>query len=94
MKNRRVFLALLMALMVSVMATSFIYSRIKHQFAKAASAKIVASARPLEAGTQSSQSNSLWSSGRSIFRSRIRYTKPEDVVGRILLYPFPEGTHP
>ena len=89
MKNRRLFLALLIALVVSVIATSFIYSRVKRQFAKAATTRVVASATALEAGSQV-QGDQLvlvdWPSSLAIEGA---FTKPDDVVGRILLYPVP-----
>ena len=87
MKNRRVFLALLIALIVSVVATSFIYSRIKRQFAKAATAKIVASTAALEAGTQIKAEHLILVDWPSSLIVEGTFTKPEDVVGRILLYP-------
>jgi len=78
-----------MALVVSLAATYFLYSRMKRQFARAASVRIVASERPLEAGTQLTAEQLIlvdWPASLPIEGS---VYKPEDVVGRILLYPIP-----
>jgi len=78
-----------MALVVSLAATYFLYSRMKRQFARAASVQIVASARPLEAGTQLTAEQLVlvdWPSNLAVEGS---VSRAEDVVGRILLYPIP-----
>jgi pilus assembly protein CpaB len=77
----------LIALVVSVVVTSLIYSRVKRQFAKAATTRVVASSTALEAGAQLKPEQLVlvdWPSSLAIDGA---FAKPEDVAGRILLYP-------
>jgi pilus assembly protein CpaB len=74
-------------MVVSVLATSFIYSRIRRQFARAATAKVVASTTALEAGTQIKAEQLVLVDWPSSLVVEGTFAKPEDVVGRILLYP-------
>jgi pilus assembly protein CpaB len=87
MKNRRLFLALLIALVVSVIATSLIYSRVKRQLAKAATTRVVVSSTAMEAGSQVKAEQLVLVDWPSSLAIEGAFTKPDDVVGRILLYP-------
>ena len=85
--NRRLGTALIMALVVSVVVTFFLYVRLKRQFAKEASIKIVASAKPLEAGTLLTAEQLVLLEWPSSLPLDGAVTKPELAVGRILLFP-------
>lgn len=74
---------------MSLVITSFIYSRVKRQFAKAATAQIVASATALDAGTQLKAEQLVLVDWPSSLLIDGAYTKTEDLIGRILLYPLP-----
>jgi pilus assembly protein CpaB len=76
-------------LVVSLAITAFLYSRVKRQFAKAATGQIVASATALEAGTQLKAEQLVLVEWPSSLALDGTFTKPEDVVGKILLYPVP-----
>jgi len=89
MKNRRLFLALMVALAVSLVATSFLYKRVKGQFAKSATTGIVASSKALEAGTQLTAEMLGPVEWPASLRPPGAFDKPEQAVGRILLYPIP-----
>jgi pilus assembly protein CpaB len=89
MKTRRLGMALLMALAVSLTSTYFLYTRIKHQSIKTSAIKIVVSSKALDAGTQLAPDQLMlvdWPSNLPIEGTMM---KPEDAVGRILLYPVP-----
>jgi pilus assembly protein CpaB len=78
-----------MALVMSLVATYFIYARVKHQFARPSTLQIVASSRALEAGTLlAAEEVTLvdWPSNLPIEGS---FTKADALVGRILLSPIP-----
>ena len=72
---------------MSIVGTSFIYSRVRRQFARAATAKVVASSTALEAGTQLKAEQLVLVDWPSSLVLDGGFTKPEDLVGRILLYP-------
>src|ERR1019366_3558273 len=88
--NRRLGTALVMALVVSVVVTFFLYTRLKRQFAKAASTHIVASSKMLEAGTQLTADQLVLVEWPTSLPLDGAITKPEQAVGRILLYPIPQ----
>jgi pilus assembly protein CpaB len=77
-----------MALVVSVVVTFFLYTRIKRQYATSARPiKIVAAARPLEPGkplTADDLTLANWPVSVPLSGS---VDKPESVLGRIVLYP-------
>ena len=85
----RLRIALVIALVVSLLGTFFIYSRIKKQFAKAATNQVVASSKGLEAGTQITADQLVLVEWPSNLQLQGAFTKPEDVVGRILQFPVP-----
>lgn len=79
----------MMALLVSVVATYFLYSRIKSQLVRPATIQIVASSKALEAGTELKAEHLMvvdWPSSLALSGA---VTRPEDITGRILLYPIP-----
>jgi len=77
-----------MALVVSVIVTSFLYSHIKRQYAMTSRPiKIVAAARPLEPGkplTPEDLTLANWPANVALSGAA---SKPESFVGRIVLYP-------
>ena len=78
-----------MALVISVVATYFLYSRIKRQFTKPVSHQVVASTVPLEPGTLLAADQLTlveWPTNLPLEGS---FTKVDEVVGRILLTPIP-----
>lgn len=77
----------MLALVVSLGATYFLYSRMKHQLAKSATTRIVASSAALEPGTQLTAEQLVLVEWPSTLPLEGTFTKPEDVVGKILLYP-------
>lgn len=77
----------MLALVVSLGATYFLYSRMKRQLAKSATTRIVASSAALEPGTQLTADQLVLVEWPSTLPLEGAFTKPEDVVGRILLYP-------
>src|SRR5271169_1111679 len=86
--NRRLGFALLMALVVSVTATALLYGHIKRQLlGKTQTTKILAAARALDAGTPvtAEQLTVIDWPNNVPFEGTI--SKPEDAIGRILLYP-------
>lgn len=88
MKNRRVGLALMVALAASVTVTWFLYHRIRRQITVSAqTVKIVATARQIEPGTAISASDLALVDWPSRTPLEGAFSKPEDLVGRILLYP-------
>lgn len=89
MKNRRLALALVVALVISVGATYFLYFRIRHQLARPATIQLVATSKPLEAGTQLSADELMLVDWPANLPSEGASTKIDAVVGRILLYAVP-----
>jgi len=78
-----------MALVVSLAATYVLYARIKKQLTKPPAVQIVASAQPLEAGTQLAADQLVLVEWPSNLPLDGAITHPEQAVGRILLYPVP-----
>jgi pilus assembly protein CpaB len=89
MKSRRLGMALLIALVVSLGATYFLYSRMKHQANKPSSVKVVAASRALEAGTELAPGDVTLVDWPSSVPLEGSITKADDSIGRILLYPIP-----
>ena len=87
MKSRRLALALLMALVMSLMATYFIYSRVKRQLAKPPSLHIVATSKALDAGTLLSPEQLTLVEWPSNMPVEGAFNKVDAVAGRILLTP-------
>ena len=90
MKSRRIGLALVIALVASITLTWFLYGHIRRQIAASAqTSKIVVSAKGLEPGTPLTQDDLAlmdWPSKTPLDSS---FAKPEDLIGRIVLYPIP-----
>ncbi len=88
MKNRRLGLALFMALVVSLVVTFFLYTRIKRQYAQTTQPiKVVAASRELEPGkplTADDLKVMDWPVNVPLLGA---VNKPENVLGRIVLYP-------
>lgn len=82
-------LALLIALVVSVSLTYLLYTRMKHQFAQTASYQVVVSSSALEAGTQLTADQLTLVAWPVKVPIEGVVTKPETIVGRILLYAVP-----
>ena len=88
MKNRRLGLALFMALVISLVITFFLYSRIKRQFAlNTQPIKIVAASRPLEPGKAIALEDVTLADWPANVPLSGAVNKPENVLGRIVLYP-------
>ena len=88
MKNRRLGLALVIAVIVSVTATFLLYSRIKRQYAmNAQPIKIVVASKALEPGTALSADNlglMDWPANVPLPGS---FRKPEELNGRLVMFP-------
>ncbi len=88
MEIRRILLALFVALLLSAGATYFLYSRLRGQRSAApATSRIVVAARALEAGsplTGDTITLAEWPASVAIAGA---ITKPEEVIGRSLIYP-------
>ncbi len=88
MKNRRLGLALIVAVIVSITATFLLYSRIKRQYAlNTQPIKIVVASKALEPGTQLSADNLTlmdWPSNVPLAGS---FRKPEELNGRLVMFP-------
>ena len=80
-----------MALVVSLVGTALLYSRLKPQLSKPPSIKVVVSSQPLDAGTQITESQITLVEWPSDLPLEGSFKKPEEVVGRILLYPIPKS---
>ena len=89
MKNRRLALSLLLALFMSLVTTYFIYSRVKHQLAKPTSVHIVASSKPLEAGTLLGPEHLTLVEWPSNLPVEGAFSKADAIVGRVLVTPVP-----
>ena len=88
MKTGRLGIALLMALVVSLVVTFFLYNRIKRQYGNTQLIKIVAAAKPLDTGTPLAAGDLSvmdWPSNAPL--DGTFHTKPEELVGRIVMYP-------
>jgi pilus assembly protein CpaB len=91
MDVRRIAIALLIALGISAAATYLVYSNLreKQRSAKPQSMKVVAAASTLQAGAALASENLTlmdWPTNIPLAGS---FSKPEDVVGRALIYPIP-----
>ena len=76
-----------MALVVSVLVTYFLYKRIKQQYGGPSLIKVVASTKQLETGTPLAASDVVlidWPSNAPLDGA---FHKPEDVTGRVVMYP-------
>lgn len=76
-----------MALVVSVGVTYFLYRHIKRQFANTGLIKIVIAAKPLDTGTPLSAGDLTlvdWPTNAPLEGA---FHKPEDVTGRVVMYP-------
>jgi len=77
----------LIALMVSVLVTYFLYKRIKQQYGGGALIKVVAAAKPLDTGTPLAAGDLTlmdWPSNAPLDGA---FHKPEEVTGRVVMYP-------
>ena len=81
----------MMALLVSLVATFFLYSRMKHQFMKPTSTQVVASSMGLEAGTELKVEHLVLVEWPANLPLEGVVAKPEQLIGRILLYPIPRN---
>jgi len=87
MKPSRLAIALLAALVVSVVVTYFLYGRIKRQYEGAQLMQIVAAAKPLDTGTPIAASDLTlmdWPTRAPLDGS---FSKPEQLIGRIVMFP-------
>ena len=88
MKNRRLGLALVVAVIVSITATFLLYSRIKRQYAlNAQPVKVVVTSKAMEAGTALSAENLTvmdWPANVPLEGS---FHKLEDLNGRLVVFP-------
>lgn len=88
MKSRRFGAALAIAMAASMTVTWFLYHRIRRQITVSAQTmKIVATARQMEPGTALSVADLALLDWPSRTPLEGAFTRPEDLVGRILLYP-------
>ena len=78
-----------MALLISLVATFFLYARMNKQFNRPATIRIVASSRALEAGTELKAEHLVLVEWPSHLALKGAASKPEDIAGRILLYSIP-----
>jgi pilus assembly protein CpaB len=74
---------------MSLVTTYFIYSRVKHQLTKSPSLHIVASSKPLEAGTLLAPEDLTLVEWPSNLAVEGAFSKADAVVGRVLLTPIP-----
>jgi len=88
MKNRRLGLALMVAVIASVAATFFLYSRIKRQYAlNAQPIQIVVASKALEPETPLSPDNLTLMNWPSNIPLEGSFRKPEELNGRLVMYP-------
>jgi len=77
-----------MALVVSVVLTFFLYTRIKHQYAmNAKPIKVVAAARPLDPGKALALQDLTLADWPATVPLSGAVNKPENLLGRVVLYP-------
>lgn len=91
MDVRRIAIALVIALGISGVATYLVYTNLvrKQRAAKPQTIKVVAASNPLQAGAALASENLTmveWPTNIPLTGS---FAKPEDVVGRALIYPIP-----
>jgi pilus assembly protein CpaB len=88
MKNRRLGVAFLMALVVSLVVSFFLYNRIKGQYARnSRSVKIMAAAKALDPGAVITANDVTQIDWPMNFLLEGSFTKPQDVVGRVAVLP-------
>ncbi len=76
-----------MALVVSVLVTYFLYRRIKQQYSGGTLIKVVIAAKPLDTGTPLTAADVTlmdWPTNAPLDGA---FHKPEDVTGRVVMYP-------
>lgn len=91
MNARRFILALAVALTISGLFTYLLSKKVGNGRTKAANRRYVAAAQPLEAGEMLKPANLVlvdWPSSLSVTGA---YAKPEDINGRIVLYPLAQN---
>jgi len=87
MKTGRLAVALLMALLVSIVVTFFLYRHVKRLYSGAQLVKVVVASKPLDTGTPLSAADLElidWPTNAPIDGT---FHKPEDLNGRIVMYP-------
>ena len=87
MKTGRLAVALVMALLVSIVVTFFLYRHIKRLYSGTTLVKVVVAAKPLDTGTPLSADDLTlidWPTSAPIDGT---FHKPEDLNGRIVMYP-------
>ncbi|MFZ0311367.1 MAG: Flp pilus assembly protein CpaB [Candidatus Korobacteraceae bacterium] len=87
MKTGRLGVALFAALVISVIATWFLYRHIKRLYSGGQLVKVVVAAKPLDTGTPLTADDLIlidWPSSAMIDGT---FHKPEDLNGRIVMYP-------
>jgi pilus assembly protein CpaB len=87
MKTGRLAVALVMALLVSIVVTFFLYRHIKRLYSGSQLIKVVVAAKPLDTGTPLTADDLTlidWPSSAPIDGT---FHKPEDLTGRIVMYP-------
>lgn len=89
MKNRRLGIALVVALAISLVVTYSLYSRLKKHYSKASSIHVVATSTALEAGTQIVENQMVMVAWPAELPTAGTFSSPEKLVGRILLYALP-----
>ena len=78
----------MVALIVSLLVTYYLYSRIKHQYAQSTQPiKIVVAAKQLDPGTPLAADDMTYTDWPNNIPLSGEVTKPDTVVGRIVLYP-------
>ena len=88
MKNRRLGLALVVAVIVSITATFLLYSRIKRQYAlNAQPVKVVVASKALEPGTALSADNLTLMDWPANVPLEGSFRKPEELNGRLVMFP-------
>jgi pilus assembly protein CpaB len=87
MKTGRLGIALLMALVVSIVVTFFLYRHIRRLYSGTQLIKVVVAAKPLDTGTPLSAADLTvidWPSNAPLDGT---FQKPEELNGRIVMYP-------
>ncbi len=89
MDVRRIAIALAIAVGISAVATYLVYTNLvrKQRAAKPQTIKVVAASNPLQAGTALASQNLTMVEWPTSIPLTGSFSKPEDVVGRALIYP-------
>lgn len=91
MNSKRVALAVLLSVVIAIVVTYGFYVRIRTQQAKgSAMVKVVAAAKPLQAGSPISADSVVLIDWPASAAPEGGFTKQEDVIGRSLIYPISE----